>query len=68
MSWKPEVYIKSEDKWCSNALVFATREEAEQNAFDLLCRWYVPSDSRAVESTEDVNYRYVDHRLVIVES
>lgn len=63
MSWKPEVFIKSENKWCDNALVFATKEEAEQNASDLLMRWFVPIDSRAVESNEPVNYSYVDRTL-----
>lgn len=66
MSWKPEVFIKSENKWCGNALVFATREEAEQNASDLLMRWYVPIDSRAVESQEPVNYRYINRKLEAV--
>lgn len=63
MSWKPQVFIQSENKWCGNALVFETREEAEQNASDLLMRWFVPTDSRAIESTDPVNYRYVDHTL-----
>lgn len=62
MSWKPEVFC--EHKWCANGLVFATKEEAEQNARDLLMRWFVPSDSRAAESSDPVNYRYVDHKLV----
>ena len=62
MSWKPEVMV--EGKWCGNALVFATREEAEQNASDLLMRWFVPTDSRAAESMDPVNYRYVDRQLL----
>lgn len=62
MSWKPEVFV--ERKWSQNALVFATREEAEQNARDLYLRWTLCEDYRAVESDQPVNYRYVDHRLV----
>lgn len=61
MNWKPEVFV--EGKWSQNALVFATREEAEQNARDLLMRWFVPTDSRAAESDEPVNYRYVNGQL-----
>lgn len=63
MSWKPQVFVKSENKWCGNALVFETREEAEQNASDLLMRWFVPTDSRAIESTDPVNYRYMNRQL-----
>jgi hypothetical protein len=62
MSYKPQVFV--EGKWSSNALVFATKEEAEQNARDLLMRWWVPTDSRAIESEETPNYSYIDHKLV----
>jgi hypothetical protein len=64
MSWKPQVYLPNESKWCGNALVFETKLEAETNAHDLLMRWFVPTDYRAVESDEPVNYRYVDHQLI----
>jgi hypothetical protein len=63
MSWKPQVFLPNENKWCGNALVFATKEEAENNARDLLMRWFVPTDSRAIESTDPVNYSYVDRVL-----
>jgi len=66
MSWKPQVFIKSENQWCGNALVFATEKEAADNARDLLMRWFVPTDFRAVESTDPVNYRYVDGKLEAV--
>jgi len=49
-AYKPEVFV--EGKWCRNALVFATREEAEQNASDLMWRWMNVQDSRAVEVDE----------------
>lgn len=64
MSWKPQVFLPNENKWCGNALVFETKEEAENNARDLLMRWFVPTDSRAIESDEPVNYRYVDQQLI----
>lgn len=61
MSWKPEVFVSG--KWYANALVFATKEEAENNARDLLMRWLVPTDSRAVESADPVNYTYSGGQL-----
>jgi len=42
MSWKPEVIADSSDKWCGNALRFATRDEAEANVQDLMMRWCRP--------------------------
>ena len=58
MSWKPEVLV--DGKWGANGLAFRTREEAETWAADLLMRWFVPTDSRAVESEEQPNYEIVD--------
>ena len=55
MSYKMEVYTTD---WNSNACAYATREEAEAAGVELLSRWFVPSDSRAVESDEKVNYRF----------
>lgn len=54
-SWAPEVLV--EGKWSGNAIRFATKEEAELYGLDLLGRWFVPTDSRAVGSTDPVNYR-----------
>jgi hypothetical protein len=62
MSWKPEVLVSG--KWAGNALVFATKEEAEQWGRDLLMRWFVPTDSRAVEVDKPVNYRLIDGRYL----
>jgi hypothetical protein len=64
MSCKPEVIADSSGKWCGNALRFATREEAENNARDLSYRWFAVRETRAVESTDPVNYRYTDGQLV----
>jgi hypothetical protein len=52
MSWAPEVLV--EGKWSGNALRFATKEEAEAWARDLLMRWFVPTDSRAVLTDDPV--------------
>lgn len=54
-SWAPEVLV--EGKWSGNGLRFETREECEQYGRDLLARWFVPVDSRAVESSDPPNYR-----------
>ena len=67
MSFKPQVFIPSESKWCGNALVFETEQEARDNAADLLMRWFVPTDSRAIESDETPNYRYINRQLVPIE-
>jgi hypothetical protein len=64
MSWKPEVF--AEGAWTGNGLAFATKEEAEQWGADLLMRWFVPTDSRAVESTDPVNYKIIDGKLEAV--
>ena len=56
MSWKPEVCV--DGKWAGNALRFETKEEAEASGRELLMRWFVPTDSRATECDEPVNYRF----------
>jgi hypothetical protein len=62
VGWKPEVLVQG--TWSRNGLVFATEEEAKQNAFDLSMRWTLCMDSRAVEVDEAPNYKYVDGQLV----
>ena len=62
MSYKMEVEV--DGNWSSNACVYATREEAEAAGRELLSRWFVPTDSRAVESTETVNYKFEGGRSV----
>ncbi len=67
MSWKPEVKIIGEGgKWSRNGLVFATREEAEASARNLMSRWFMVWDTRATESDEVVNYRWADNGLEAV--
>jgi hypothetical protein len=67
MSFKPEVATDSSGKFYGNALAFATREEAEGNARDLMFRWTLVHDCRAVESDQPVNYSYVNGALKAVE-
>jgi hypothetical protein len=63
MSWKPQVQVRGEPGWHSNALRFATRKEAEDNAHDLWSRWTLVTNSRAIESEDPVNYVWLDGRL-----
>ena len=66
MSFAPEVIADSSGKWCGNALRFETREEAEENVQDLMMRWMLVRETRVVESSDPVNYRYIDRQLVPV--
>jgi hypothetical protein len=63
VSFKPEVIADISNKWCNNALRFATREEAEANVRDLMMRWFAVRETRIVVSDDPVNYRFVDGRL-----
>jgi hypothetical protein len=58
VSWKPEVLV--DGKWTPNDLAFTSEVEARLWAADLLGRWWVPTDSRAVESEQEVNYLRLD--------
>ena len=57
-SFKAEVLVDS--KWSTNSCRFATQLEAEKAGRELLSRWYVPTDSRASESDDEINYRFND--------
>jgi hypothetical protein len=67
MSFKPMVRVTGEQKFVGNALRFATREEAESNANDLMMRWLLVEETAVEESSDPVNYKYVDHKLVAVQ-
>lgn len=54
-SWKPEFLI--DGVWYDNAQRFATEEEAEDSADARFHVWTMPSDFRAVESEDPVNYQ-----------
>ena len=55
-SWKPEVLV--DGQWSTNALRYATKAEAEASVRELMSRWWVPTDGRASESSDPVNYRF----------
>ena len=66
MSWKAEVFV--DGTWSSNALRFATKEEAEKSGRELLSRWFVPTDSTASVSNDPVNYKFENGRNVRLDS
>jgi len=53
-SWKAEVIADDTGKWVSNALRFATKEQAEHYVRDLSLRWFAVRETRVVESDDDV--------------
>jgi hypothetical protein len=62
MSWKPE--FKVNGGWYGNAQRFATEQEAKESAHARFLVWTMPSDYRAAESDEPVNYKREDGRDV----
>ena len=64
MSYKPEVLV--DGQWSQNSVVFATEEEALTSARDLMRRWMLVCDCRAVPSDEEVNYRLRDNAMEAV--
>ncbi len=60
MSYRPMFLVGRE--WAGNALRFATREEAEQSALELMGRWFMPSDYRVDEVDGEVNYAFDPQR------
>jgi hypothetical protein len=68
MSWKPEVIADNSGKWYGNALRFATKDEAEADAKDLMNRWFAVREYRATESTDPVNYKRVRGVTVTIDS
>lgn len=56
MSYKTEVF--ADGSWCGNGLVFATEAEAVEYGKELLSRWMVPTDSRAVQCGEVITHRF----------
>ncbi len=61
MSWKPEVEV--DGKFSRNGLVFETEAEAKASAQNLMDRWLLVTDCRAVEVDEKPNYRWVNGAL-----
>lgn len=56
MSWKAEVKTCNGIEWSSNAVRFATVEEAKAYGHQLMMRWTAVQDVRVCESEDKVNY------------
>ena len=56
MSFQPSVSTDGGATFNENNLAFATREEAELSARDLMARWMLVTDWRVIESDQPVNY------------
>lgn len=65
-SYKVEVLTYGETKWASNALRFATEEEAKAAALDLAGRWTMLQEWRIASSMDPVNYKWREGRAVAV--
>lgn len=68
MRYKPEVLCKGETEFCGNALSFATKQEAEGYAADLMWRWTAVVETRAVEALGDPTHAWVDGKLVDLQN
>jgi hypothetical protein len=64
MNFKPQVKVNGE--WAGNALVFATYDEAYDNARDLMGRWMLVEDYGVKETDDPVNYKWTAQGLVEV--
>ena len=62
MPWVSE--ILSENEWVANAVVLATKEEAEDYGNTMLFNCILFEDVRVVPSEKPVNYKWEDGRLV----
>ena len=60
MSWKAEVQTIGDQSWNTNALRFATKEEAEAEGDRLARNWLLVTRTRATECDDPVNYQMVD--------
>jgi hypothetical protein len=67
-SFKPEVIADSSGKWCSNALRFATIEEAQASADNLAGRWFAVREWRATECEDPVTHAWRDGGLVDIRT
>lgn len=61
MSWKPVFQIGNDPKWYDNAQRFATNGEARASALARFVAWTMPTAYDAHESSDPVNYEWVDN-------
>ena len=56
MGWRPQVEVNGQ--WAGNSLCFRTKEEADQSAIDLMHRWLICTDSRAIQTGDEPTHSY----------
>jgi len=66
-SFSAQVIADNSRKWYGNALRFPNKEEAHTYVLDLQARWILVTDTRVVESPDEPNYRYVEHKLIQIK-
>lgn len=67
MSYKPAVEVMNEPgKFHTNNLAFATREEAERSAKDLMSRWMLVTNWKVIESDQTVNARLREDGMLLL--
>ena len=64
MNFKPGVVTDDSGKLYTNALMFATREEAIESAEELMMRWMAVRSTGVIETEDPVNCRFVDGQNV----
>jgi hypothetical protein len=71
MSFKVDIFFRGDPNRYQDTLRFATRDEAEKSGErassewkSLSLRWFVVERWQVSESSDDVNYRFVDGRDV----
>lgn len=66
VSWRPEVVVELDGQWTANAQRFATRDEAEAAAHELMMRWTLVRAVKAAPSDDPVNARWdFDKRVAL---
>ena len=60
MSYKYGVHLPGQSNPSFNAVVYATRDEADAGGRELLSRWFMPTGYEVVETDEPATYRITD--------
>lgn len=68
MSWKSGVKTSGDTDFVFNALRFKTKGEAERYVHDLMWKWFAVTETTVAKSSDLVNYKYVDGKVVSLES
>ncbi len=68
MSWKAEFQTCNDEKWYTNSVRLATKEEAEWSAKDIANRWLLVTSWRVTESDDPVNWAVINGEMRLVEN